>query len=275
MTVTTLDGPVSRKIGGSEAKLIFASSLGTVFEWYDFYLYGSLATIISKQFFSGVNETAGFHLRPSRLRRRLRGSAFRCAHLRPSRRHGRPEVHLPRDDRDHGIVDLRGRTSPDLPDDRRGGACDPHRAATSARPRARRRIRRSGDLRRGAFASGQARPLHFLDPDDSDAGILPVAAGDPRRPSRDRRSRVRGVGLARSLPDVDRAARRFGLDPAVAHRVPALPKDEGRRKEDRRLRSPKLSDSGPMPRSSSSLFSASSPARRSSGTPGSSTRCSS
>ena len=60
MSVTTLDGPVSRKIGGSEAKLIFASSLGTVFEWYDFYLYGSLATIISKQFFSGVNETAGF-----------------------------------------------------------------------------------------------------------------------------------------------------------------------------------------------------------------------
>src|ERR1700753_339004 len=61
MTVTTLDGPVSKKrIGGGEAKLIFASSLGTVFEWYDFYLYGSLATIISKQFFSGVNETAGF-----------------------------------------------------------------------------------------------------------------------------------------------------------------------------------------------------------------------
>jgi MFS family permease len=34
--------------------------LGTVFEWYDFYLYGSLAGIISKQFFSGVNETTGF-----------------------------------------------------------------------------------------------------------------------------------------------------------------------------------------------------------------------
>jgi MFS family permease len=41
-------------------KVIFASSLGTVFEWYDFYLYGSLAAIISKQFFSGVNETAAF-----------------------------------------------------------------------------------------------------------------------------------------------------------------------------------------------------------------------
>jgi MFS family permease len=44
----------------SERKVIAASSLGTVFEWYDFYLYGLLATIISAQFFSGVNETTGF-----------------------------------------------------------------------------------------------------------------------------------------------------------------------------------------------------------------------
>jgi len=41
-------------------KVIFASSLGTVFEWYDFYLYGSLAAIIAKQFFSGLNETSAF-----------------------------------------------------------------------------------------------------------------------------------------------------------------------------------------------------------------------
>ncbi|MDF1502450.1 MFS transporter [Roseisolibacter sp. H3M3-2] len=40
--------------------VILASSLGTVFEWYDFYLYGSLASIISRQFFSGVNPTAAF-----------------------------------------------------------------------------------------------------------------------------------------------------------------------------------------------------------------------
>ena len=44
----------------SERLVITASSLGTVFEWYDFYLYGLLATIISAQFFSGVNETTGF-----------------------------------------------------------------------------------------------------------------------------------------------------------------------------------------------------------------------
>ncbi len=46
----------------SEIKVIAASSLGTVFEWYDFYLYGLLATIISAKFFSGVNETTGFIL---------------------------------------------------------------------------------------------------------------------------------------------------------------------------------------------------------------------
>src|SRR5512139_1657036 len=44
----------------SKTTVVFASSLGTVFEWYDFYLYGSLSAIISKQFFSGVNETTGF-----------------------------------------------------------------------------------------------------------------------------------------------------------------------------------------------------------------------
>ncbi len=45
---------------GEVRRVIFASSLGTVFEWYDFYLYGSLAAIISKQFFSAVNPTAAF-----------------------------------------------------------------------------------------------------------------------------------------------------------------------------------------------------------------------
>ena len=43
-----------------EKKVIFASSLGTVFEWYDFYLYGSLAAIIAKQFFSGLDPAAAF-----------------------------------------------------------------------------------------------------------------------------------------------------------------------------------------------------------------------
>ena len=43
-----------------ERKVILASSLGTVFEWYDFYLYGSLAAVIAKQFFAGLDPTSAF-----------------------------------------------------------------------------------------------------------------------------------------------------------------------------------------------------------------------
>jgi MFS family permease len=47
-------------IDAAHRRVIFASSLGTVFEWYDFYLYGSLVTIITKKFFSGMNDTTAF-----------------------------------------------------------------------------------------------------------------------------------------------------------------------------------------------------------------------
>ena len=56
--MATLD--VDRPMSAEEKKVIFASSLGTVFEWYDFYLYGSLAAIIAKQFFSGLDEGSAF-----------------------------------------------------------------------------------------------------------------------------------------------------------------------------------------------------------------------
>ena len=44
----------------SQRRVVLASSLGTVFEWYDFYLYGSLATIIGKHFLSSLDPTSGF-----------------------------------------------------------------------------------------------------------------------------------------------------------------------------------------------------------------------
>ncbi len=50
----------ARPMSPEERKVILASSLGTVFEWYDFYLYGSLAAIIAKQFFAGLDPTSGF-----------------------------------------------------------------------------------------------------------------------------------------------------------------------------------------------------------------------
>ena len=60
MSVSYTHLDVYKRQTQSEKLVITASSLGTVFEWYDFYLYGLLATIISAQFFSGVNETTGF-----------------------------------------------------------------------------------------------------------------------------------------------------------------------------------------------------------------------
>ncbi|EKS29776.1 MFS transporter [Afipia felis] len=52
MTTLTAASPRSGRMTKDERFVIFASSLGTVFEWYDFYLYGSLAAIIGAQFFS-------------------------------------------------------------------------------------------------------------------------------------------------------------------------------------------------------------------------------
>ena len=51
---------VRRPMRREDRQLVFASSLGTVFEWYDFYLYGALAPIIAAQFFSGLDPTAAF-----------------------------------------------------------------------------------------------------------------------------------------------------------------------------------------------------------------------
>ena len=50
----------SRRITSQERRVVIASSAGTIFEWYDFFLYGSLASIIAKNFFSNVNPTAAY-----------------------------------------------------------------------------------------------------------------------------------------------------------------------------------------------------------------------
>ena len=77
MAATLPAGAVAanRPMSKEERKVIFASSLGTVFEWYDFYLYGTLAVIIGNQFFSALDPAsrtifsllafaAGFIVRP-------------------------------------------------------------------------------------------------------------------------------------------------------------------------------------------------------------------
>jgi predicted MFS family arabinose efflux permease len=59
-TTAVAGTPMEQAKAPNQWLVIGASSLGTVFEWYDFYLYGLLATVISAQFFSGVNEVTGF-----------------------------------------------------------------------------------------------------------------------------------------------------------------------------------------------------------------------
>ena len=74
-TTVAAGSKVGQPMTSAEKKVIFASSLGTVFEWYDFYLYGTLAAIIGKQFFSNLDPAsqtifallafaAGFIVRP-------------------------------------------------------------------------------------------------------------------------------------------------------------------------------------------------------------------
>jgi len=74
-TTVAAASKIGQPMTAAEKKVIFASSLGTVFEWYDFYLYGTLAAIIGKQFFSNLDPAsqtifallafaAGFIVRP-------------------------------------------------------------------------------------------------------------------------------------------------------------------------------------------------------------------
>ena len=180
-------------------RVIFASSLGTVFEWYDFYLYGSLAAIISKQFFAGVNETtafifallafaAGFAVRPfgalvfGRLgdlvgRKHtflitivIMGVSTALVGILPA--YASIGVAAP-----IALVALRLLQGLALGGEYGGAAT----------------------LRRRARAAGQARPVHELDSDDGDARTVPVAARHPRLPPAARPgSSRRGAGACRS-----------------------------------------------------------------------------
>src|SRR3974390_1504272 len=60
MTTMTLNPPRSGGMTSEERLVIFASSLGTVFEWYDFYIYGTLGVFLAKYFFSNVPANVGF-----------------------------------------------------------------------------------------------------------------------------------------------------------------------------------------------------------------------
>ena len=179
-----------RPMSGGEKKVILASSLGTVFEWYDFYLYGSLAVIIGAKFFSQFDETtrnifallafaAGFLVRP------FGALVFgRLGDLV-----GRKYTFLI-------TILIMGSSTfivGVLPTSDRSAfsrRVDPDRAAHAARSGAGRRIRRRRDLRRRTCAARPPRLLHKLDSDHGDAGSVPVAAGDPVHPVLHERRRL-------------------------------------------------------------------------------------
>ena len=181
-------------------KVIFASSLGTVFEWYDFYIYATLAPFFATLFFPKGNATAallasfatyaaGFLVRP------FGALVFgRIGDLVGRKYTFLVTIMV------MGLATAAVGMLPTYVVDRHAVADHPGAAAPGAGPGARRRVRRRGDLRRRARARQQARAAHQLDPDHGDAGVLRLAGRDRRLPREHARAVVQGLGLADSLP---------------------------------------------------------------------------
>ena len=204
-------------IDKAHRQVIFASSLGTVFEWYDFYLYGSLAAIISKQFFSGVNETTGFIFA---LLAFAAGFAVRpfgaLVFGRLGDLVGRKHTFLIT----IVIMGLSTALVGVLPSYATVGVIAP---VALIALRLLQGLALGGEYGGAATYVGEHAPpgkrglLHELDPDHRDAGTVPESRGDTAVPQLARR-RVRYLGLAHPLPGVDRAARRSRCTSACSWR---------------------------------------------------------
>ena len=119
-------------------RILVASSLGTLFEWYDFYLYGTLAVFFGELFFPPGNERAALLASLATFGAGLRRAPARRARVRAHRRPHRPQVHLPRHaSLTMGLVDRAHRPPADLRDAR------PRRAGPARDAAARCRASRS------------------------------------------------------------------------------------------------------------------------------------
>ena len=224
--------PTAGGMTREERKVIFASSLGTVFEWYDFYLYGSLAAIIGAQFFSGARPddrayifallafAAGFLVRP------FGALVFgRLGDLV-----GRKYTFLV-------TILIMGLSTfivgllPSYATDRHRGADHPDRAAPAAGPGARRRVRRRGDLRRRARAAraSAASTRRWIQTTATLGLFLSLLVILGTRTAHGR-GRLRRLGLAHSVPGLGRccSASRSGSG-CSCNESPAFQQDEGRR----------------------------------------------
>ena len=94
MSTVRTDYPIRR--------IIFASGLGTMIEWYDFYIFGSLAVIMSEAHLPEGRSDRGLSSRPGHCSPPASRAAVRRDRLRPHRRSGRTQVRVPGHAADHG-----------------------------------------------------------------------------------------------------------------------------------------------------------------------------
>ena len=202
-----------------ERKVIFASSLGTVFEWYDFYIYGTLGAFLAKYFFSNVPPNVGFIFA---LLAFAAGFAVRpfgaLIFGRLGDMIGRKYTFLV-------TMTLMGVGTFFI------GLLPGYATWGIAAPVVLIALRLVQGLALGGEYGGaaiyvaehapreQARLLHLVDPDHRDARPVHGAAADPGHPHLDGRSRVRRLGLAHSVPAVRHPARGLDLDPPEPERI--------------------------------------------------------
>ena len=226
--MATAMATASKPMTGEEKKVIFASSLGTVFEWYDFYLYGSLAGIIAKQFFSGLDPNsafifallafaAGFIVRPF--------GALVFGRLGDMI--GRKYTFLV-------TILIMGLSTFVV------GVLPTYASIGVAAPVILIGLRLLQGLALGGEYGGAATYVAEHAPQDkrgaftswiqttATLGPVPVADGDPRHAHRGGRGSLRRLGLAHSVPGVDLPAGHQRVDPPVDERVARLQEDEGR-----------------------------------------------
>tara|TARA_B100001179_G_scaffold202137_1_gene163515 strand:+ start:149 stop:838 length:690 start_codon:yes stop_codon:yes gene_type:complete len=209
--------------------VIAASSAGTIFEWYDFFIYGTLAGLIGAAFFPSGNETlqillvwagfaVGFGFRPL--------GAILFGFL--GDRLGRKYTFLV-------TVTLMGIATAGvglIPSAATIGIAAPiivilFRILQGACPW--RRIWRCGDLCRGTCPARKARVLHQLHPGQRGGRICAFDHGGAGVPLADPGGRFCSMGLARAVPALDHPAADFTVDAPEAFGKPRVPGDEGGR----------------------------------------------
>ena len=229
-TATALErsGAAPRAMTAEERKVIAASSLGTVFEWYDFYLYGLLATVITAQFFSGVNETTGFILALAAFAAGFAVRPFGALVFgRIGDLVGRKNTFLVT----MAIMGVSTFAVGLLPSYATVGVAAPLLLVAC---RLLQGLALGGEYGGAATyvaehaPEGQARVLHQLHPDHRHARPVRRAAGGDRHAHCHGRGGVRRLGLAAAVLRLVAAARGVAVDPAAAQREPGLPEDEGR-----------------------------------------------